>query len=83
MPDETGVELAVRRYLASSILFDDASRVPADLALLTGRVDSIALKRLMTFLEEEFDIELDDDDVVERNFSTPHDIALLVCSKLS
>ena len=81
---DRAIELEIRTYLATSVLFEAGlDDVPADLPLLNGRLDSLALHRLIVFLEEEFDVELDDADMSDRNFATPHDIARLVSSKRS
>jgi acyl carrier protein len=38
--------------------------------LLDGSVDSLALNQLIGFLEDEFEIEVEDDDMREEHFST-------------
>ena len=78
------IELKIRTYLAASVLFESGvEAVPTHLQLLNGRLDSLALHHLVVYLEEEFGIELDDSDMAEQNFATPHDIARLVSSKRS
>lgn len=44
-------------------------------------VDSLGMIKLISLLEEEFDVEIDDDDVVPGNFLTIRHIAVLVDSK--
>lgn len=59
-----------------------SSGLSYDTALLSGLLDSGALMRVVVFLEEEFGVEIQDDDIVADNFSTVNDIGRLVASKL-
>ena len=43
-------------------------------------MDSLGLMQLVAFLEEEFDMELDDDQITSENFRTVNDIARLISS---
>lgn len=52
--------------------------VTAETNLLDGLVDSMGLMRLVSFLEEEFEIQIDDLDITEENFRTVAAVALLV-----
>ncbi len=56
--------------------------IDADYPLLEKQViDSLGMIKLISLLEEEFDIEIEDDDVVPGNFRTIGRIATLVDSK--
>lgn len=56
--------------------------VDEDYPLLEKQVvDSLGMITLISLLEDEFDVEIDDGDVVPRNFRTIRDIARLVDSK--
>jgi acyl carrier protein len=58
--------------------------VDADYPLLEKRVvDSLGMITLISLLEDEFGVEIDDGDVVPRNFRSIRDIAALVESKRS
>lgn len=46
------------------------SLAPDENLLAQGIIDSMGILKLVTFLEERFDIEADDDDLVPENFST-------------
>ena len=46
-------------------------------------IDSLGMLKLVSLIEEEFDVEIDDDDVVPANWQTIRDIAALVESKRS
>jgi acyl carrier protein len=58
------------------------SDVDEDYPLLAKQViDSLGMLKLVSVIEEEFDVEIDDDDIVPDNWRTIRDIAALVESK--
>ena len=58
------------------------SEVDEDYPLLEKQVvDSLGMITLISLLEEEFDVEIDDRDVVPSNFRTIKDISALIESK--
>jgi acyl carrier protein len=70
----------IREFVTEEILFEEngARQVADDTPLLDGVIDSMALMRLVAFLEEEFEVQIDDVDITEENFRTVQDIAQLV-----
>jgi acyl carrier protein len=81
----TQVELAERRileFIRSELMVDGgADMLSIDSQLLNGVVDSLGLMQLVAFLEEEFEIEVDDSDISKEYFSTVGDIGRLVGTK--
>jgi acyl carrier protein len=69
----------IRAFIREDILFGatDVS-LDDDAPLLDGVLDSMALMRLVAFLEEEFDVELADEDITVENFKTVGNIARVV-----
>jgi acyl carrier protein len=60
------------------------SEVDEDYPLLAKHViDSLGMLKLVSLIEEEFDVEIDDDDVVPDNWKTIRHVAALVDSKRS
>jgi acyl carrier protein len=58
------------------------SDVDEDYPLLAkGVIDSLGMLKLVSLLEEEYDVEIDDDEIVPDNWRTIRDIAALVDSK--
>jgi acyl carrier protein len=58
------------------------SDVDEDYPLLAkGVIDSLGMMKLVSLIEEEYDVEIDDDDIVPDNWRTIRDIAALVESK--
>jgi methoxymalonate biosynthesis acyl carrier protein len=67
-----------------SFVFDATQlRVDDDDALLAGIVDSRFLLQVLAFVEGEFGVELDDEDLIADNFSSLAAIAALVEKALS
>jgi acyl carrier protein len=58
------------------------SDVDEDYPLLAkGVIDSLGMLKLVSVIEEEFDVEIDDDDIVPDNWRTIRDITSLVEAK--
>lgn len=73
----------VRTFIKDEILHGEDGPVQTDTSpLLTGAVDSVGLLQLVAFLEEEFDVEIDDTEIVPENFSTVANIEKLVRRRL-
>jgi acyl carrier protein len=69
----------IREYVVEEILAGTApKRFDEDTPLLRGLVDSAALMQLVAFIEEEFDVELDEADITPQHFGTVRDLARLV-----
>jgi acyl carrier protein len=68
----------VRNYLINDVILDDALQLDESTPLLSGLVDSIGLMDLVSFLEDEFGIVLENEDVDAANFRTVSAIADLV-----
>ena len=54
---------------------------PDDGLLSSGLLDSLAIVKLLSHLEEEFDVEIDDADFDPENFETIASIAALISSQ--
>lgn len=79
----TDVESRIRDFIREEILFQRRSVVlTADTELGNGLMDSLGMARLISFLEQEFDIEIEHADLVPANFSTVRDIEALISRKL-
>jgi len=73
----------LRRFLPS-LMSDPQEPLPADgdSLLERGILDSVTLLRLIAFLEEEFAIAVDEEDILPANFVTLDAIAGFVEAKL-
>jgi acyl carrier protein len=76
------VATRIRDFISEEIMFEDnATELAEDTPLLSGIMDSLGLLQLVAFLEEEFDVEIDDADMTADHFRTIGDIEALVRSK--
>jgi acyl carrier protein len=74
----------IRGFIQTEILFDDDSvSLTNETPLLDGVLDSLGLMQLVAFLEEEFDIEVQDEEVTVEHFRTIADIEGLVNSRVA
>lgn len=76
-------EQLVRGCVHSLMLVDDEQPAPADDAdlLRGGLIDSLGVMEIVAFLEETFDIEVDDQDIVPDNFCSVAEITRYVAEK--
>lgn len=75
----------IRQLMVENLTYSGSwSEVDEDYPLLAKHViDSLGMLKLVSLIEEEFDVEIDDDDVVPDNWKTIRNIAALVESKRS
>ena len=77
------VKTKVREFIASEIMYDDsAASLTDDTNLLGGIMDSLGLIQLVSYFEEQFEVQIDDSEVTVDNFATINDIDRLVSSKV-
>jgi acyl carrier protein len=73
----------IKDFIATELLFEDSSAsLSDDTPLLAGVIDSLGLMQLISFIEEEFDVAIDDSEVTASNFRTVADIERLVEQKV-
>jgi acyl carrier protein len=73
----------IRQLMVENLTYSGSwSEVDEDYPLLAKQViDSLGMLKLVSLIEEEFDVEIDDDDVVPDNWKTIRHVAALVESK--
>jgi acyl carrier protein len=78
------VEETIRTYIAKNILFSgDGYPYPDDASFLNeGIVDSMNMLELVMFVEEQFDVHVEDQDIVPDNFDSVSKLATYVRRKL-
>jgi acyl carrier protein len=73
----------IRDFIKQEILFEETTAtLEDDTPLLNGVMDSLGLMQLVAYLEEEFDVEIDDGDMTADHFRTVKDIEQLVNEKV-
>ena len=78
------VEKVIKDYITSEIMHNEKqiSALKNDESLLEkGIIDSVGLLHLLTFIEEQFNIQIPDEEVVPENFETLNRIANFIRKK--
>ena len=85
MVDEQDIKAAVKTFILNEYLpgEDPAALTDTTALMTTGVLDSIAVLKMVTFLENQFSIMLEPHEAVVENLNTLSDIARLVVSKKS
>jgi acyl carrier protein len=83
MIDEQDIKAAVKTFILNEYLpgEDPAALTDTTALMTTGVLDSIAVLKVVTFLENHFGITLEPHEAVVENLNTLSDIARLVMSK--
>lgn len=78
-----GTTQKIKQLMVDNLTWNGSwNEVDEDYPLLAkGVVDSLGMLKLVSVIEEEFDVEIDDDDIVPDNWKTIRNIANLVQAK--
>ena len=81
--DEPDIKAAVKTFILNEYLpgEDPAALTDTTALMTTGILDSIAILKVVTFLENQFGITIEPHEAVVENLNTLSDIARLVISK--
>ena len=84
MSSEMTREQEIRGYIVENFLLgEDDGFADSDSLLESGVVDSTGVLELVVFLETNFEIEVQDEDLVPENLDTIRDLASFVERKLN
>lgn len=73
-----------REFLISNFLFGDGSQLKDDTSFLEERIiDSTGILQILTFLEEEFAVRIQDDEILPENLDSLNNISAFLHNKLS
>jgi acyl carrier protein len=77
------LEAEIRRFLAEIFfLGDDPSSIPGSKSLIgAGVIDSTGVMELVGFLEEEYEIRIEDDELIPENLDSIDNMARFVTRK--
>ena len=77
------IEKIIKEYIISEIMHEKSmSSIRNDQPLLeSGIIDSVGLLHLITFIEERFNIQIPDEEVIPENFENLNKIASLIKKK--
>lgn len=80
----SSIEEQLTRHIVQEILAEeDGFSLGPDEPLLTGILDSFGLMSLVTFLEEQFDLDIDVAEVTTEHFATVRSLSAFVESSLN
>ena len=80
----SNVSHTLERFIVDELMMgDQQTRIDPDASLISsGVVDSLALLRLIAFVEEQFGVTVEDEEVMPENFETLNIIESFVSAKL-
>ena len=74
----------IRTFIAHEImLVEDPSVVTDDTTLIGGVMDSLGLMQLVAYIQDQFDVTFDEDEILPENFRTVATVELLVERKIA
>jgi acyl carrier protein len=73
---------SIRSYIRDELLVADGDALQNDTPLWGGVLDSVGLMQLISFIEERFGVEIEDEELTSAHFGTVADIAALVDRKV-
>lgn len=77
-------EPEIRKFIAEKFLFGDDDELKSDASLLeAGIIDSTGVLELLSYLEEQFKIKVDDDELVPENMDTIASICAFLGKKMA
>ncbi len=84
MADPNAVKSTIKNYILEEFLpGEDPDELTDSVEMMTlGILDSVSVMQLVTFLEEQFDVTFEANEVGAEHMNTLEEITKLVCSKL-
>jgi acyl carrier protein len=74
----------IRVFVADNFLFGDGSHLKDDTSFLEERIiDSTGILQIISFLEEEFAIKINDEEILPENLDSLNNITAFLNRKLS
>jgi acyl carrier protein len=83
MPSEPQIDLsAIKNFIRTELIYDDEKDFDENTNLIErGIVDSMSLVRLISFLEENYEMQVQDEDIVPENFSSLNKISSFISER--
>ena len=73
----------VKEFIIENFLFGDAAEFSEDTSFLkTGLIDSLGIMELIAFLEETYQIEIDDPELIPDNLDSLNKISVFIERKI-
>lgn len=71
----------VRNFVRKHFLFDDSASLTDTDVLVPDRVDSLGVMELVEFLEQKYEITIDEEDLLVDNFRSLEAVSELIAKK--
>jgi acyl carrier protein len=83
MPSEPQIDLSsIKNFIRTELIYDDEKDFDENTNLIErGIIDSMSLVRLISFLEENYEIQVQDEDIVPENFSSLNKISTFISER--
>lgn len=78
----TDIEQEIRNFLTETFLFGDAQALKEDVPLLGNVIDSQGAIELVSFIQQRFGIEVQDEEVTVDNLTSVKTVAALIEKKI-
>jgi acyl carrier protein len=76
-------KIKIREFITDNFLFGEANGFKDDTSFLDeGIIDSTGVLELVNFLEEEFSITIDDDELIPENLDSVNNVTSFLAGKL-
>jgi len=73
----------VTKFIGKNFLFDETKKVPENDSLLgSGIIDSTGVLELIAFLEQQYGLKFEDNELVAENFDSINNIKSFISKKL-
>lgn len=77
------IEAEIERFIVDELVEEDLAQIDPNESLIErGLLDSIAVLRLMAFIEEQFGVTVDEGEVVPDNFETINSLKVFLERKI-
>ena len=77
------IKLKIKEFIIENFLFGEESDLNNDTSFLEeGIIDSTGVLELIEFLEEEFEIEIDDEDMIPENLDSLNNLETFIAKLL-
>jgi acyl carrier protein len=83
MTSEPQIDLSsIKAFIRSELIYDDEMDFDENTNLIErGIIDSMSLMRLISFIEEKYDIRVQDEDIVPEHFSSLNKIVSFIAQR--
>lgn len=78
------IKSKIRAFIVENFLFGDDNGLKDDTSFLEeGIIDSTGVLELVTYLEEEFEIEVEDEELIPENLDSINNLAVYLEGKIA